>query len=144
MSAKTKIVVLHMKELIYTVVFAALAVILIVLLVIMFRPEKENVQQSKASYTAGVYTATADINNTTFEIEVLVDEERIKAIHFVNLADSVTTMYPLAATAMEQLEEQIIKEQSLENISYTQDSQYTSMVFLQAISEALEQAKAKE
>lgn len=39
MSSKTKIVVLHMKEIIYTVIFAVLAIVLILLLLIfMFRP----------------------------------------------------------------------------------------------------------
>ena len=41
MSSKTKIVVLHMKEIIYTAVFAALAVILIVLLLFMFLPKNK-------------------------------------------------------------------------------------------------------
>ena len=38
MSSRTKIIVLHMKEIIYTVVFALLAIVLILLLVFMFRP----------------------------------------------------------------------------------------------------------
>ena len=39
MGSKTKIIVLHMKEIIYTAVFAALGILLIVLLVIMFRQD---------------------------------------------------------------------------------------------------------
>lgn len=42
MSSKTKIVVLHMKELIYTGIFAALGILFIVLLIIMFLPGKDN------------------------------------------------------------------------------------------------------
>ena len=38
MGSRTKIIVLHMKEIIYTAIFAALGILLIVLLVIMFRP----------------------------------------------------------------------------------------------------------
>ena len=41
MSAKTKIVVLHMKELIYTAIFAVLGILFIVLLVMMFLPDKD-------------------------------------------------------------------------------------------------------
>ena len=37
MSSKTKIFVLHMKEIIYTAVFAVLAIVLILLLVFMFQ-----------------------------------------------------------------------------------------------------------
>lgn len=42
MSAKTKIVVLRMKELIYTGIFVALGILLIILLIIMFLPGKES------------------------------------------------------------------------------------------------------
>ena len=38
--AKTKIVVIQMKELIYTAIFAGLGILLIVLLIIMFLPDK--------------------------------------------------------------------------------------------------------
>ena len=41
MSAKTKIVVLHMKELIYTAIFVGLGILLVVLLLFMFLPKKE-------------------------------------------------------------------------------------------------------
>ena len=40
--AKTKIVVIQMKELIYTAIFAGLGILLIVLLIIMFLPDKSN------------------------------------------------------------------------------------------------------
>ncbi len=48
MSAKTKIVVLHMKELIYTAIFAALGILFIVLLIMMFLPDKEKEPDSSA------------------------------------------------------------------------------------------------
>ena len=40
MSAKTKIVVLRMKEIIYTAIFIGFALLLILLFFIMFRPKK--------------------------------------------------------------------------------------------------------
>ena len=43
MSSKTKIVVLHMKEVIYTVVFIVLGILLILLLTFMFLPNGENI-----------------------------------------------------------------------------------------------------
>ena len=36
MSAKTKIIVLHMKEVIYTIIFVVLAILLAILLFLMF------------------------------------------------------------------------------------------------------------
>ena len=47
MSSKTKIVVLHMKELIYTGIFLMLGILLLILLVSMFSP-KESVPTPKA------------------------------------------------------------------------------------------------
>ena len=45
MSSKTKIIVLHMKEIIYTVIFAALTILLILLLIFMFRPDNKEARQ---------------------------------------------------------------------------------------------------
>ena len=41
MSSKTKIVVVHMKELIYTGIFILLAIVLILLLISMFHPSQK-------------------------------------------------------------------------------------------------------
>ena len=49
MSSKTKIVVLHMKELIYTGIFAALGILFIILLIIMFLPGKDDSGTSPAN-----------------------------------------------------------------------------------------------
>ena len=58
MSSKTKIVVFHMKELIYTGIFILLGIILLVLLISMFTPEKEpstpNVKISTTRLTGGL------------------------------------------------------------------------------------------
>ena len=42
MSSKTKIVVLHLKELIYTGIFAVLGILFIILLIIMFLPRNKD------------------------------------------------------------------------------------------------------
>ena len=49
MSSKTKIVVLRMKEIIYTAIFIGFGILLVMLLFIMFHPKKEN--SSAVSYT---------------------------------------------------------------------------------------------
>ena len=53
MSSKTKIIVLHMREIIYTVVFAVLALILILLLFFMFGPKKEAKKDFRPDIYAG-------------------------------------------------------------------------------------------
>ncbi len=65
MSSKTKIVVLHMKEVIYTVVFVVLGILLILLLTFMFLPNDEKHTSKKQEYMPGVYTSTVTLNNTS-------------------------------------------------------------------------------
>ena len=51
MSSKTKIVVLRMKEVIYTAIFVGLAILLLILCFIMFRPEKKAVPSASPANT---------------------------------------------------------------------------------------------
>ena len=143
MSAKTKIVVLHMKEMIYTLVFAGLGILLILLLIFMFFPRQKDKTAETMKYVAGVYTSTIQFNDSTIDVQVSVDGNRINSVSLVNLDETVATMYPLMEPAVESLAEQIVSKQSTENISYTEENQYTSMVILNAVNDALEKAEAE-
>ncbi len=140
MSNKTKIVVLHMKEMIYTLIFAGLALLLILLLVFMFLPRQKDRTAETMKYVAGVYTSTIQFNDNNIDVQVVVDESRISSVSLVNLDDTVATMYPLMQPAVENIADQIIEKQSTENISYSEENQYTSMVVLNAVNHALEKA----
>lgn len=144
MSSKTKIVVLHMKEIIYTVLFVALGILLILLLVFMFSPKDQETSSTPAKYQPGVYTSTVTLNNTEFEIEVSVDSSHINSIRCSNLDEAVTTMYPLFQPTMEEISEQVITSQSMENITYSEENTYTSQVILGAIEDALSKAESKK
>lgn len=151
MSSKTKIVVLHVKELIYTGIFAVLGILFIVLLIIMFLPKEEKketmstvTQTTTNSYVPGVYTTSLILNDNVVEIEVTVDEKNINSIRLINLDEAVATMYPLIQPSFEDLANQIISSQSLENITYPDDSKYTSMILLDAITSSLNKALENE
>ncbi len=142
MSAKTKIVVLHMKELIYTAIFAGLGILLVILFFFMFLPGKEKERTAETmKYAAGVYTSSILFQDSTLEVQVIVDENRIQSVSLVNLSETVETMYPLVKPALEEMAEQIIKNQSVERISYNPDNQYTSIMLLNAVEKALEKAQ---
>lgn len=166
MSAKTKIVVLHMKELIYTGIFAVLGILFVVLLVMMFLPDKEESSQPDAPtgtespgsgtdvtgdtspasdavslYIPGVYNTELVLGDQTLNVEVMVNRDAITSIQLVNLSDAVATMYPLLQPAFDSLAAQICEQQSLDNISYDADSKYTSLVLLEAIRNSLEKAQ---
>ena len=147
MSSKTKIVVLHVKELIYTGILAVLGILFIVLLIIMFLPKEEKpetmptmTQTTSNTYVPGVYTTSLILTDNVVEIEVTVDEKNINSIRLVNLDEAVTTMYPLIQPSFEDLANQIIQNQSLDGITYSDDSKYTSMILLNAITASLEKA----
>lgn len=142
MGSKTKIVVLHMKEIIYTVIFAVLAIILILLLVFMFLPDDKETSGNVNHYNPGVYTSSLSINNTNLEVEVTVDESHINSIRFANLDESITTMFPLLQPAMEDIAVQICETQTLEDITLSDETPYTSQVIINAINDALTKAEA--
>lgn len=141
MSGKTKIVVLHMREVVYTIIFLVLAVILAVLLFFMFGTKKESETASASLYQPGVYTSSIVLNDNTFDVEVTVDANNIKAIRMVNLSESITAMFPLMEPTLETLASQIYTTQSVDNINYSDDNKYTSMLLLNAITEALDKSR---
>ncbi len=147
MSSKTKIVVLHMKEVVYTAIFLVLAVIMIVVLFLMFGSNKSSetsvdfFDSPTAQYISGVYTSMIELNNNTFDVQVTVDSNHINSIDLVNLSESTAAMYPLIQPTLEKLASQIYESQSIENITYEEESKYTSMLLMHAIESALSKAK---
>lgn len=161
MSSKTKIVVLHMKEVIYTGIFIALGILLLIFLFILFVPDSDNTVpegttpspasdtssepdtavSSSSLYIPGLYNTELVLNDQIINVEVIVDEAQITSIKLVNLSEAVTTMYPLLQPAFDSLTAQIIETQSIENITYEQESKYTSLVLLEAIRKSLEKAQ---
>ncbi len=142
MSANTKIVVLKMKNLVITALFVGLFLILVLLLVLMFKNGgDDSVTASTSPYIAGVYTANISLNNQDLEIEVVVNSNEIRSIQFVNLSESVTTMFPLMESALESVSVQIIANQSTDDLVYADDMKYTSELLVNAINEALAKAE---
>ena len=141
MRSKTRIVVLHMKEVIYTTIFIILGIVLIFLLVYMFGPSRHNkTDTGQPRYKAGVYTSSIQFEGQNLDVQVVVDENHINSVSFVNLNDTVTTMYPLMQSSMDNISEQICKTQSVDNISYSEENQYTASMLLHAVEDALQKA----
>ena len=144
MSAKTKIIVLKMKSIIFTTVMIGLGIILLILIQTVVIPQNSKEGRKSvdtASYVPGVYTSSVQLNDTSVDVMVTVDENNINDVELVNLDDKVETMYPLIGPAMEDLSNQIIENQSIENIDYPTTSQYTSIVLMNAVEEALKKAR---
>lgn len=155
MSAKTKIMVIKMRELIYTAIFLVLIVLLAILLLFMFRPASKEISNTSlqteqkesdakkdtSQYIAGIYTTPITLGASSVDVEVTVDENHINAIRLVNLSEAATAMYPLVSPSLEEIAFQICEKQSLENITCPESNKYTSQMLLNAISQALENAR---
>jgi len=144
MSSKTKILVFHMKELIYTGIFVVLGILFIILLAIMFFPGKDDkntdASETASTYIPGVYSTTLMLGSHTVDLEVIVGTNDIQSVNLKNLDEAVTTMYPLIQPAFEDIANQIEENQSLENITYAEENKYTSLVLLDAIRSSLDKA----
>ena len=143
MSSKTKIVVLRMKEIIYTAIFIGLGILLISLFLIMFRSKKDAAPTSAeaAAYIPGVYTSSLRLGHQQVNVEVTVDKDHINSVCLVPLNEAVTTMYPLMQPAMNDLAVQIVDSQSLDSLSYPSETRYTSEALIQSVDKALQKAR---
>ena len=134
MSAKTKIIVLKSKELIYTGIFIILGILLILLLWYMFSPKQDNddntsaTTQTIATYQPGVYSSQLNIGGTALEL----DEHAVRHLEVMNLNDTVTTMYPLLSPSVDAINSQLEQTGNLDDVTYSGDSQYTTIVLLEA------------
>ncbi len=138
---KTRIVVIRMKEIIYTSIFIGIGILLIILLVFVLKPkaEKQN-DQTSARFNAGIYTSTLSLNNTALNLEITIDPDRITSIRLVNIDDTVTTMFPLLKPALSDLESQIIEKQGTTDIKMSDDSRYTQTLLLNEIDTLINEA----
>lgn len=166
MSAKTKIVVLRMRELIYTGIFVGLAILLVVIFLAMFRENRSDQDTgmthehsshsdsnaatdadaavSPASYIPGVYTASLPLRSQSLDVEVIVTADQISSIRLLNLEEDVAAMYPLMEPTLTSLRDQILTNQSIDGITYEENAKYTAYVLLQAVQNALKKAAVTE
>ena len=143
MRSKTKIIVLHLKELIYTGILLLLGVGLLFLLLQTFlpkRPSLNRIMTKKPPCTCRkIY-----LHRTAWQRPCRCggrrDSSDILSIRLVNLSQTVTAMYPLVEPCMDTLAKQICEKQSLEGVTYPDENRYTSQLLLQAIDAALQKA----
>ncbi len=162
MSSNTKIIVLKSKELIYTGIFIVLGILLILLLVYMFSGDsktdsdkkdtisssqtQEQVEESTetiTTYKPGVYTSELNLGGSQLQVTVTVDENTVSHVDISNLDDTVTAMYPLIQPSLDEINNQIPVVSSMDEITYSKDNQYTTIIIMEAVKQAIEPAIIK-
>lgn len=150
MSSKTKIVVLRMKELIYTGICVAFGLLFVIILLLVFLPGGKDDTSSQdtpanAAYAPGTHSTQLILGDQTVDLEVVADDTgHICDIRFATLDESVTTLYPLLEPTLSSISTQFMETGTLENIEYDDSSRYTSLILLEALSKTLEKASLQE
>lgn len=133
----TRIFVVHLKELIKTLIFIALGIILISLLVYFFLPKDKT---ETAAYTPGSYTTDIILNDNPIQVVVTVDADEITSVELLNMNEEQAVFYPLMKPTFGVIAEEIVKTQSLE-IDVPAETEYTSGLLLKAVDMALAKAR---
>lgn len=141
--AKTKIVVIQLKEIIYTVIFAALGILLILLLIFMFTgKDKDDSTTQTSLYKAGVWSSSIPLGDSIINLEVVLDENHINSIRIVNIDETITTMYPLVEPSLQEIEAQLINDVPIDQLQLQDDSRYTQTHLINGIKVVLDKANA--
>ncbi|MBR6478120.1 MAG: hypothetical protein IKS85_06700 [Lachnospiraceae bacterium] len=147
MSAKTKIIVLRVKELIMAGSLAALGLALILLLIFLILPGKkvrenaDQIPEPAPSYQPGVYRSHLRLGDQTIDVETILEADRISSIQLVSLDEAITTAYPLLKPTMESICAQVCETQSLEDVKIESSARYTSLALLSAIERCIEKGR---
>ena len=145
MSTKTKIVVRHMKNLIITGILIGICILLLLLLCVIYLPHNKlsTEAMSDSLYTPGIYTSAVQLGDEAMDIQVTVDKDHINSISLVNTSETIQTMYPLVKPALADLEKQILEKPCTQNLTYSENNRYTSMILINAVNDALKKAGSK-
>lgn len=134
----TKFVVVKMKELVKTAVFAVLGVVILAGLIYFFLHLGDD--SGESAYRDGTYYADMELGGETAAVAVTVEDGKIADIALSGQSDSVAVFYPLLETAVEEVGREVTKNQSL-TIEVSPQSAHSSQLVLDAVAEGLEKAK---
>lgn len=140
--AKTKIVVIQLKEIIYTIIFAALGILLILLLIFMFSGKNKDDSDTQTSlYKAGVWSSSIPLGDSVINLEVVTDEAHINSVRIVNIDETITTMFPLVEPSLKEIEAQLCNDVPIDQLKLKDDSKYTQTHLIEGLKLVLDKAR---
>lgn len=95
------------------------------------------------TYIPGIYTTELILGSETANVEVIVNDHAITSVSLADPSETLTTMYPLLEPTMESLNDQLCEMQDPNQVTYSAETRYTSLVLLEAVKASLEKAKPK-
>lgn len=142
----TKIMVVQLREVIKSAIFAVIGLILIILLIYFFIPRENNNPAENGTsatlYKPGTYSAQIVLQNKPVDLSVTLSENRIEAIELEKLAESQVAFYPLFEPTLEEISQEILVYQTLE-ITPSTENTITRKILMDAIITAIAQAETE-
>ncbi len=146
MSSNTKIFIFKAKELIYTLLFVLFGITLLLLLIFFFLPKNNTDEQLAPTmkYNAGIYTSTMNLGGKSLDLKVVVDRQKIKSISIPDMDASIETLYPLLKPTIDDINRQLETIDSIDELTFQNESQYTNTILRQAMKNAMKKANSAE
>ena len=133
----SKFMVIKLRELMKTAVFAVLGVAIIVALIYF---AVGRLGDSQAVYNPGVYSSQIELQNGNVLVEVKVGKTKIQKVSVSSDSETVPVFYPLFNTVAEDIGKQVVKQQTTE-LEIEGDGSVTTALILDAVEESLAQAR---
>lgn len=136
----TKFVVVKMRELLKTAVFAVLGVIILVGLITFFL--RMDAGDETGQYQDGTYEAAVQLGTEQAVVSVEINDGKIAQVTMQEMAESVAVMYPMVESTMDEIAAQVIQNQSAQQVDVSSQQTYSAQVLLDAVAQCLAQAEA--
>lgn len=94
-----------------------------------------------SGYIPGVYTSELNLGGSSLLLSVTVDASCVTGVTIDNMDETLTAMYPLVQPSIDEINSQIGLVASINDITYSSDNKYTTIIILEAVDEALEDAR---
>ncbi len=134
--SKTKFMVIKLKELVKTAVFAIIGAAIIIALIIMLVPKNAD-----AKYKSGTYTTNVSLGDETAAVSLTFSENEITDVNFIPTSNTLEVFYPLAQTTADEICAQILSEQTTQGIDLASEYSVTGELIIGAADACIERAK---
>lgn len=141
--AKSRLMLLSLKDIIYTLIFIVIAIIFAILLFCIILPSTKGSSKPEAEesvYTPGKYTSCFSINNNNMSIELTVDKNCVNSVEILDMDDTVMASYPLIPSCAKNIEKQLQEGIDINELKSEPGSEYTQLMLTHVIKGILEKA----
>lgn len=130
----SKIFVLKLRDIIKTAVFAILGIVIIAAIIAFFSGSY------RSAYKEGTYNSEIILYGQPVTLSVTVGKNEIESISLAELNETQEVFYPTFNSCIDEITQQVVEMQSTD-IELNKDYEVTGSILLDAIDNALEQAK---